>query len=85
MIGFKTGGIPEMVEQGVTGFLVEQKDQAGLNATLRKALTDGSLPKWGEESRRKAVEDYSMERFISVHRSLYADVIARFKERNKKL
>lgn len=79
MVGFRAGGIPEMVRQDVSGFLVCQRDQKGLNDTLRRALTNGTAAKWGIESRRIAERDYSMERFISAHKSLYAEVIATFK------
>ena len=81
MVGFKTGGIPEMVKQDVTGFLVEKMDQKGLNDALRRALTNDVAVMWGVEARRMAVNNYSMERFISAHKSLYAEVIASFEER----
>ena len=81
IVGFKTGGIPEIVEQGVTGFLVEQKDQVGLNDALRRALTNGDVKKWGNASRQKAMSEYAMDRFISAHMSLYDEVIAAFKEK----
>lgn len=80
MVGFRTGGIPEMVRQNETGFLVEQKDQTGLNDTLRRALTNGVAVKWGAESRRLAESNYSMERFISAHKALYSEAIASFGE-----
>lgn len=82
LVGFKTGGIPEMVKQDITGFLVEQKDQKGLNDALRYALTSEVAVKWGVESRRLAVNDYTMERFISAHRSLYEECLALFQKSN---
>lgn len=82
IVGFKTGGIPEMVEQDVTGFLVNQKDQNGLNEALRRALIKGLVSKWGCESRRKAEMEYSMDRFISAHKSLYEESISLFNERH---
>lgn len=77
-VGFRTGGIPEMIEQNITGFLVAQKDQKALNEALRRTLTDGSFARWGVESRRKAVDEYSMDRFISAHKALYAETIDSF-------
>jgi len=83
IVGFKTGGIPEMVEQDVTGTLVRQKDQDALNSELRRALTTGVAKKWGAESRRKVEREFSMEKFISAHKSLYDESIAAFADKRK--
>jgi len=43
VVATKVGGLPEMVEHGRTGFLVEPRDVRGLANTLTKLLLDGEL------------------------------------------
>lgn len=82
IVGFKTGGIPEMVVQDETGYLVDRQNQNELNSILRNALTSHALADWGRKSRLRVEQDYSMSRFISAHKSLYNEVVELFKERH---
>jgi glycosyltransferase involved in cell wall biosynthesis len=61
VIGARTGGIPELVEEGVNGWLFEPGDVKGLSMLLRDAL-ERDL---GEErsSARATAERYSLEAF----------------------
>lgn len=43
VVGARTGGIPYIVEDGVTGLLVEPGDADGLTAALRRLLSDADL------------------------------------------
>src|SRR5207248_2903936 len=43
VIGSRVGGIPDLVEDGVNGLLVEPGDGAGLTEALRRLLTDREL------------------------------------------
>ena len=40
VVASRVGGIPEMVDDGETGFLVESEDEAGLADRLAKLLGD---------------------------------------------
>lgn len=76
MIGFKTGGIPEMVVQNETGYLVEQKDVNGLADILKEVLEQPEvLECWGTQARKRAVEKYSHEQFLQNHIALYEKVL----------
>lgn len=76
IVGFQTGGIPEMVVQGETGFLVPQKDTAALSACLAKVLDDpGILRRWGEYGRIRADRMFSHERFLQSHMMLYRQLL----------
>lgn len=75
VIGTATGGIPEVVVQGETGWLVEVdqvKDGTGTpkdpakfvadwSAAMNTALSSGKLEEFGEAGRRRAVNDFSWE------------------------
>ena len=41
VIGSRVGGIPDLVEDGANGLLVEPGDTAGLAEALRRVFTDG--------------------------------------------
>jgi glycosyltransferase involved in cell wall biosynthesis len=43
VIGSRVGGIPDLVEDGVNGLLVEPGDAGGLEAALRRVLSDRGL------------------------------------------
>ena len=54
VVATRVGGIPELVEDGVTGFLVEPGDVAGLRVALERLLADPMLRRrMGREARRR--------------------------------
>jgi glycosyltransferase involved in cell wall biosynthesis len=54
------GGIPEMVEDGVTGRLVSWRDDAQLRDALLKALSDPvEVASWAERARERTERDFS--------------------------
>ncbi|HEU5079205.1 MAG TPA: glycosyltransferase [Opitutaceae bacterium] len=72
VIGFATGGVPEMIEHGHDGFLVPTGDQSQLDAALRTALTSADLNAWGQNARAYAAAKYAPRDFIDTHLKLYA-------------
>jgi len=53
-IGTRSGGIPEAIVQGETGFLVEERDTAALRDALRNILSDPALrARMGENAARR--------------------------------
>jgi glycosyltransferase involved in cell wall biosynthesis len=75
MIGFATGGIPEMIEQDKTGFLVPQRDVNALVAALRHAFDGQKHFNWGREARKKAISDFSFKRLLENHVRIYEQAI----------
>lgn len=74
-VGFATGGIPEEVAQGETGYLVPTADQAMLNAALREVLVTRKYDQWAENCRRRAVTLFSHRTFVDQHVSLYREIL----------
>lgn len=77
-IGFRTGGVPDMVENGRTGMLVEQGDVDGLVAALQLVHDNPDVRhEWGANSRAKALDVYSYEKFVENHLRLYDRMLGR--------
>lgn len=76
VIGTKTGGIKDIVKDGQTGFLVEQKDAAALAAAIQKFLADPTLaPKMGKRGRKFIVDNYSWEKIGERYQRVFEDVL----------
>ncbi len=72
VVGFNIGGISEMVEQQVNGYLSEYKNSKSLAQGIRWILEDENRAfKLGEAARKKAVEKYSLEMQAEQYESLY--------------
>lgn len=55
VVATRIGGVPEIVEDGVTGFLVAPGDEAALAQSLLRLLRDGALRRsMGQAGRRRA-------------------------------
>lgn len=79
VVGFATGGLPDMVRSGITGFLVELYDTNGFQNAARKLLLDEALRmSMSNECRRIAVEEYSLGKQARRYSFIY-DVIAKNK------
>jgi glycosyltransferase involved in cell wall biosynthesis len=69
------GGLPEMVEHGVTGHLVPPGQPEPLAAALRGLLGDqAARSTMGAAGRRRAAAEFSRERFGRTMEELYGDV-----------
>lgn len=74
VVGAAVGGIPELVEDEVTGLLFEPRDVDGLAAALRRLLADRDLRRrLGEAGRERARTKFDVTRFRAAHATLYLD------------
>jgi glycosyltransferase involved in cell wall biosynthesis len=78
VIGFQTGGIPEMVVQDVTGHLVAPKSTDALASILRQSLaTPEILATWGSNAVERAQTHYSHEHFLNKHLRAYEHLLSK--------
>jgi glycosyltransferase involved in cell wall biosynthesis len=71
-------GIPELVKDGETGFLVPQHDATALADTLQKMINDAELrTRMGEKARQRAVEGFAIQRNASDLISLFQELVKR--------
>jgi len=76
VIACNAGGAPEVVEEGVTGYLVPPHDPDRLAAALTALLTSPARRRrMGEAGRNRAVERFSLDRMVTETESMYREVI----------
>lgn len=71
VIGGNSGGIPEAIYDGQTGFLVDPKDPQDLAEKVNSILGDKELAKkMGEQGKRRAAEEFSWEKIATTFKKL---------------
>jgi colanic acid/amylovoran biosynthesis glycosyltransferase len=75
VVGTKHSGIPEAIEEGVTGFLVPECDAGALAARLAEVLTSGALQReMGAAARRLAERKFSRQMLTKRLEAIYDEV-----------
>jgi glycosyltransferase involved in cell wall biosynthesis len=78
VVGSAIGGIPEIIEDGKNGFLVEPNDAGALADALERLLADPELcRRMGQEGRRRFDDCFEFSAFFSKMWSVYESVLAR--------
>lgn len=69
------GGIPEIIDDGVTGYLVPERDRAALAARARALLTDNALrARMGAAARAKIAREYDLAARVRALEALYDEL-----------
>ncbi|MDE2775834.1 MAG: glycosyltransferase family 4 protein [Chloroflexota bacterium] len=77
VIGSRVGGIPDMITDGVNGYLVEPGDEAELTAALRRIYDDeNDVKAMGEKAREFADGFFSPRKHIEDYRQLFELALA---------
>jgi len=78
VVATRVGGVPELVEDGVTGFLVPPRDPDALAAALQKLLNDPELRRrMGEAGREKALKEFTLDRMLRETERVYNGITNR--------
>lgn len=75
VVGFNAGGIPEMIEHRVNGYLAEYKSSDDLAAGMSWVLSSDSYKKLSAETRNLALKRFSMDRSVEMHMDLYRRIL----------
>lgn len=76
--GFRTGGVPDLVEHGVTGLLAEAGDTLELGQAMEHLLTDKGLARsMGAAARARVEREFSQEAAAGRYLDLYRTALAR--------
>lgn len=77
-VASRTGGVPDIVEDGVTGILVTPGDAGELAAGLRRLVSDGTTrTRLAQAARTRTVERFAYDTMVTRYAELFKGVIAR--------
>lgn len=76
VVATNVGALPEMVEEGVTGFLVEPKDDQSLAERFARLCSNRDLARqFGQAGRAVVEREYSLEAMLQRYAELYLSVL----------
>ncbi|HQX51553.1 MAG TPA: glycosyltransferase [Planctomycetaceae bacterium] len=76
VVATAVGGLPELVEHGVTGFLAPPRDHAALAAGLVQLYSDCELrERMANLAARRAEEKFSLDGMLNNYRNVYHEVL----------
>jgi glycosyltransferase involved in cell wall biosynthesis len=75
VVGFRTGGIPEMIVHQENGYLAEFKSATDLAAGMAWGLMPASYDRLSERTREIALERFSRDLSVEQHIELYKSLI----------
>jgi glycosyltransferase involved in cell wall biosynthesis len=74
----RVGGLPEVVADGVTGYVVPPRDADALAGRIVELLEDAAMrDRMGEAARARFLECFTAERMAEEHLALYASLLGR--------
>lgn len=76
VLGARIGGIPELVQEGITGFQFESGDVNSLSAAIDRtlALSDSDMAGMGAEGRKWVESDFSADAYRNRILQVYAEL-----------
>lgn len=77
VVGFRTGGIPEMINHLKDGYLAEYRSAADLAKGMEWVLTYKDYNELKEAVRREAVRKFSKDHSVALHVDLYRNLANR--------
>ena len=79
LIGTQHGGIPDIIENNKTGYLVPERDIDALSQCLKKLLTNSEMRrKFGHAARSKMEREYNIKHRMAELESIYFETIKQF-------
>jgi glycosyltransferase involved in cell wall biosynthesis len=83
VIGTNVGGIPEVIDDGRNGFLVEPRHPRQLAAKVLELLHDATLrDRMGQCGMQKVRDKFSIQKTVKAMEDIYSAVLSRKKARN---
>jgi glycosyltransferase involved in cell wall biosynthesis len=77
VVGTRVGGIPDLIDDGVEGFLVEPRDPDGLANAIARLLDDPeSARRIGERGRERRLREFDIDVMVRNLEDLYLDLYA---------
>ena len=80
-VGFKTGGIPEMIEHQQNGYVANYKDANDLSAGIYWTLYEANQAQLRENALHKVTTSYSQSSVSAKYREVYAQALERTRKK----
>jgi glycosyltransferase involved in cell wall biosynthesis len=77
IVATRVGGVPDLIEDGVHGLLVEPGDQPALTAAIRRMVSDREAARrMGEAARERRRHEFTVELMVRRLEALYERLVA---------
>jgi glycosyltransferase involved in cell wall biosynthesis len=78
VVASRVGGLPEVIEDGESGFLHAPGDLSGMAASTLRLLTDDSLyAKMARAARHAAKSRFCDDRIVPIYEAYYEEILAK--------
>ncbi|MEZ5065230.1 MAG: glycosyltransferase [bacterium] len=78
LVATRVGGVPDLIEDGVNGFLTEPRDPRSLADAMLRVLADPAVAaRMGDASRRIVTERFHVDRMVRAYEDLFAELLTR--------
>ncbi|HEV3004226.1 MAG TPA: glycosyltransferase [Pirellulales bacterium] len=78
VVASRVGGLPELIDDGLTGLMFSSGDEAGLATALERLLGDGCLAgRLARAGQQRALRDFSLNSTMANYRQIYVKALAR--------
>ncbi|KTD82775.1 glycosyltransferase family 4 protein [Legionella waltersii] len=78
VVAYRSGGLSDIIEDGITGFLVNEGDIASLNTNIMELMNNSRLlEQMGREGRSKMQEHFTESKCTQVFLNLYNKVLSK--------
>lgn len=75
VIGCRIGGIPEVIEDGVTGILVPPEDEVSLANAIIRIVKEDLIEDFGRNGRKRVENNFTINKMVKNTCKIYKDVI----------
>lgn len=75
VVGFNTGGIPEMIDHKINGYLAEYKSSIDLAAGMKWILSSIAYEQLSADTRDQALKRFSKDQSVDMHLDLYRKLV----------
>jgi glycosyltransferase involved in cell wall biosynthesis len=82
VIGTNVGGIPEIIDDGVNGYLVEPERPEQIAQKVIKLFSEEQLLQAMGRNARKKAQEFSIEKHMQNLEKIYAQVLKKYKQRD---
>ena len=78
VVATRVGGVPDLIEDGVNGLLVDPRDPHALAAALGRVLRDReAAAEMGRRGRERRRTEFTIDRTVRTLERMYEDILAR--------